>query len=282
MSSLVSAANEFGSWPIPVRQPVLREGAVHLWRAELALPPSTLARLAATLTIDEQARADRLRFDQDRARFIASRGILRQILAGYTGHAPGHLRFHYQCRCGRPTCRTEHRKPVLTAASGGERIFFNLSHASLGDQGGLVLIALADRREVGVDLEPLDSRVAVADLAARILSPAERATWEALPSAMRERAFFDAWTCKEAYMKAKGVGLTAAFDQITITIGPTTTADGRRSIEDPGETGLWSLQSLWLGPRLSAALALAGQPSQPCLWSWSPDLIASRATTTIV
>src|SRR5438093_8860446 len=127
---------------------------VHVHGASLDLPPSELERRRSTLSSDEVARAERFLREQDRAHFIAARGLLRVILGRYLLREPGELRFRYG----------EHGKPDLAAA---ERLplRFNVAHS-----GELVLVAVTCDRAIGVDLEVRRDSVEWEPIAAEFFS----------------------------------------------------------------------------------------------------------------
>jgi 4'-phosphopantetheinyl transferase len=262
--AFIQPAPEAGWRPAPDR-PVLAAGEVHLWRATLDQPADRRAALARALTPDEVARADRFVQARDRARFVVARGVLRAILGRYLGMAPAALRFHYPCACGRPDCDPVHRKPALVAASGGRHpLRFNLSHAQ-----GLALYAVALEREVGVDLEAVSDEAATLAVAATIFGPAELAAWRALPPARQPAAFYAGWTRKEAYLKARGLGLALAPDQVEVSLAPDEPAALRRVAGDPAAAGRWSLVSLDAGPAYAAALAVEGPLGPLRCWDWT-------------
>src|ERR1700690_1876917 len=88
-------------WPSNCAELFLLHREVHVWSARLDCAAPLLERLAATLSADETARANRFFLARDRSAFIAARGILRQLLAGYLHRAPGDLQFGYHPR-GKP------------------------------------------------------------------------------------------------------------------------------------------------------------------------------------
>jgi 4'-phosphopantetheinyl transferase len=157
----------------------------------------------ASLSPDERARAARLAAGDVRRRFVASRAALRDILAAYVGASPAGLRFRYG----------PHGKPALAPPL--EWLHFNLAHSQ-----DLAVVAVA-RRPVGVDVErvrPLaDGPLA---LAARTFAPGEVAALRAAPQSQQLDEFFRYWTCKEAYVKARGAGLSLPFDQFTVELPP--------------------------------------------------------------
>jgi 4'-phosphopantetheinyl transferase len=156
-------------WPTPSPSPTLGPDDVHVWRATLDLPEALLKRLATTLAPDEKARAQRYHGAQHRDHFIAARGILRSILAGYLHTAPERVRFTYN----------QHGRPHLQGAA-SMVLNFNLSHAE-----GLALYAVTTITHVGIDLEVVLPTVATSEIAAHFFSPAEVRALAALPDAAR-------------------------------------------------------------------------------------------------
>ena len=239
-------------WAAPTEQLALTGSAVHVWRATLRLPEAQVARLACLLNAEEQARARRLRFEDKRQSFVAARGILRSILGRYLGISPQQIQFSY----------TAHGKPEL-AASHTTELQFNLAHS-----GDLALVALANGRPIGVDLESLRPIEAIDQIVAGYFSLAERAAFQQLPLEHRLTAFFAAWTRKEAYLKARGEGLTLPLDQAEVAFlpseAPTLSADGQR----PSGATSWVLLDLDTAPGYRAALAVLGPVGELAAWQW--------------
>ena len=215
------------NWQSTRRPAALRAGEVHLWRAPLDPTPE----LEATLSPDEWLRASRFHFERDRSRFIATRGLLRSILAEYLGDEPGALRF----KAG------QHGKPELE--NSGSALRFNLSHSD-----GLMLLAVTHAREIGVDLEFMRHDMPFETLADHYFDPEDAWDLRLLPAAQRAWKFYDVWTCAEARLKAHGVGI----------------ADGLR-ITEPDR---WSLLKLTPAAGYAAALAVEGGDFQLECWSW--------------
>jgi len=204
------------------------------------------------LSADEQAWAARFRFAQDRERFIAARGLLREILALYLDAAAQRLRFRYGA----------HGKPFLSAAEHND-LRFNVSHSL-----DTMLVALAHAREVGVDIEHAPPDLAVEDIAETVLSAPEKRALSRLDGKAKRMAFLRFWTRKEAYIKADGRGVSLPLERIDVSV-PTT----RVAVLD-GATGEWrvrtdwTLQTLVIGPERAAALAAEGQDWHLACWQW--------------
>jgi 4'-phosphopantetheinyl transferase len=239
-------------WNLPRVPLILPDSHVHIWRASLDVAPALLETLCGTLAADERARAARFRFARDRARFIAGRGVLRAILARYLERAPGAITFRYG-----PS-----GKPALHDENGSDDLRFNVSHA-----GGVALYAMTRGREIGVDIEATRTEIETERIAARFFSPREIATLRSLPPEQRHDAFFRCWTRKEAYVKARGAGITTALDAFDVSLAPDEPA-AILAIREAGAAGHWSLHHLVPGPGAVGAVAVAGERVQVACWQW--------------
>lgn len=241
------------SWRPPPK--ILRLGIdeVHVWRATLDLKAGGLQSLQQTLSADERVRAGRFHFQRDREHFIVGRGLLRTLLGRYLETDPGQLRF----------CYSPHGKPALAWEANRNRLRFNLSHSR-----GLALYAVTRARELGVDIEFIRPEPADEEIAERFFSPREVAALRALPSNMQREAFFNCWTRKEAYIKARGEGLTLRLDQFDVTLTPGEPAALLSTNGDPQEASRWALKNLAPGPGYGAALAVEGDNWRLKCWQW--------------
>jgi len=181
------------AWSAPPATLTLTVDEVHLWRADLdGGAEADVAQLAATLADDERARAGSFVFAPDRRRFVVGRAALRAVLGGYLGLAPAAISLG----------RTPQGRPALLGAQAGTLAF------SVSRSAGLALCAVTIGRDIGVDVERVMRGVAGDVVHDGVLSPAEVAALRALEPQARDRAFFTVWTRKEAYAKARGLGLS--------------------------------------------------------------------------
>jgi len=240
-------------WHSPPKTLKLGRDKVHVWRATLDPEKSRLHDLEQILAPDEHARAGRFYFQKDREHFIAARGLLRTILGRYLNQDPSELRF----------CYSPYGKPSLATSSGENALHFNVSHSH-----GLALYAVTSGREIGVDLEHLRTNFAGEDIAERFFSRREVEALRALPADMRQKGFFNCWTRKEAYIKARGEGLSLPLDQFDVSLAPGEPAALLSTISDPLEASRWSLQKLEPGPGYVAALAVEGRDWLLKCWQW--------------
>jgi 4'-phosphopantetheinyl transferase len=243
------------SWYLPPANLILTDDEVHVFRVCLNLPASRVQDLLQILAVDELNRAERFHFSKDRQYFIVSRGLLRFILSRYLDSKPEHLRF----------CYGKHGKPRLVSANGSEKLSFNLSHSD-----GLALFAVASGRKIGIDVECIRTDFEYDQIAAQFFSPLEYSALKNLPEHMKPEAFFNCWTRKEAYIKARGDGLSHALDQFDVSFVPGEPATLLQTRGDPAGTSRWSLIDLQPEPGYAAAIAVEGQDLNISCWQW-PD-----------
>jgi 4'-phosphopantetheinyl transferase len=242
------------AWSTPPAVLALTTDTVHVWRAELdRVGQDDVTRLACALAPDERARAAAFVFTPDRRRFTVARAALRCILARYLGLTADAVGLH-RLPAGRPALIGEHAGALA----------FSVSRSA-----GLALCAVALHRDIGVDIERVVRGVVDDVVRDRILSPAEVGALRPLAPEARERAFFAAWTRKEAYAKARGLGLALAFERFTVSTSPDAPA---LLIADDDDPGRWTLRDLDAGPGYAAALAVTGGPAGVSTWEWAPDL----------
>jgi 4'-phosphopantetheinyl transferase len=180
---------------------------VELWAAfsDEIRDPALLARYRELLTEDERAREMRFRFASDQHRFLLTRALVRTALSKYADVAPDAWRFVPDA-FGRPQ--------IQNTDAGVADITFNISHTH-----GLIILGVAHRKALGIDTEHLWSRTASAAVADRFFSPSEAEALREMPEAVRRERFFDYWTLKESYIKARGRGLSLGLASFGFDLG---------------------------------------------------------------
>ena len=186
------------------------------------------------LTPAEADRAAAIARPERRAQFVTGRWLLRYAAARVFGEDG----YRLDCIEGRP---------VVMAAEPGPAAL-SLSHS-----GALVVCAAGRVQALGVDVEQIRPRGEWSALSAWTLHPRERARLEGIGEAQRWRAFYQAWTFKEALAKALGVGVFGlAFDRIEVSedgLLEQTPHDERLRRRD------WRLCPLRVGEGFAAAVA---------------------------
>ncbi|MBK9386718.1 MAG: 4'-phosphopantetheinyl transferase superfamily protein [Planctomycetes bacterium] len=188
----------------------------------------------------ERVRAARFQIPLLQRRYIAAHAALRRVLARALSLAPERV----------PIGVRSDGKPTLAGELAGA-LWFNLSHSA-----GVAVVALSAIGELGVDVEEIHRLPDADDVAERVFTAGERAAIERASSTRCDRAFFAAWTRKEAYIKATGEGLRAPL--LDIQIDPESSSDERAVLHGRGastsEVG-WRVLDLELVPGFAAALA---------------------------
>lgn len=193
--------------------------------------PRLLHAYRALLSEAERERQDRFLFARDRHRDLVTRALVRIVLSRYADLAPEAWRF-VPNRYGRPG--------IANPAAGLRDLSFNITHG-----GARVIVAVARGIQVGVDTESIAARPAPLAIAERYFSRDEAEALEALPAALRQQRFYETWTLKEAYVKARSMGMWLPFEQVAFHF------EGERHVRlalgaSLGDSASrWQLSQLW-------------------------------------
>jgi 4'-phosphopantetheinyl transferase len=215
-------------------------GEVHIWRVHMDIPSAMAARVYTVLSEDERERLARLASERDQQRFIVAHGALRDVLARYLEVTPSRVEYVHN-----PS-----GKPALDPGFGSP-LRFNLSHS-----GALALIAIAMDADVGVDVECVRAHRDYSEIARWFFSATEAEYLASVPYAEHAEAFIRCWTLKEAFLKARGDGLTAVLDGLPLTF-TTGAAEDAVELQSPA-SGRWSIHTLRPAPGYIGALAVEG------------------------
>jgi 4'-phosphopantetheinyl transferase len=244
------------TWLLPPPNLTLTNHEIHVWRAVLDCESAELQQLFALLAPEEQQKAARFHFEKDRNHYGAARGLLRLILSSYLSEDPQNLRFTYNL----------YGKPALDSGL----LQFNVSHSH-----GMALYAVAQRCQVGIDLEYMRTDFRWRQIVEQYFSAQECKALLQLPESQQCQAFFDGWTRKEAYIKAKGQGLSIPLNQFDVSLSPAEPAALLCTRWDPQEAAQWTLHALTPGEGYAGAIAIQSRDSQLSqlhYWQASPHL----------
>ena len=240
------------TWRLPPDRLELGASDVHIWRTSLERPPDSVAQFRQLLSPDELDKADRYHFEKDRRHYTVARGVLRMLLSRYLALAPDKLQFSY----------SKYGKPALEPSTGAP-LKFNLAHS-----GGIALYAFTTVGEVGIDVELIRPDFTGDEIARRFFSTAEITALNKLPAGARHQAFFACWSRKEAFIKAKGLGLSLGLDKFDVSLTPGEPPAMLRTAWDDREVSLWSLLGIDVGEQHAAAVALAAHDWQASYWKY--------------
>lgn len=221
----------------------LSENQVDIWCARL--PDEGNFELfhsyRGILTPEETERYGRFAFEKDRRQFLLTRALERDVLSRYLGVDPAALVF----------TRNEYGKPAL-AEPIGYPITYSLSHTK-----GLSVCAVAFEQMIGVDVESLQRTLGHQDIAKRFFATSEAAFLESVDKAQKRTEFFRLWTLKEAFIKARGLGLSIPLNSFEIQVFPGRPPCVSFSDGIHGNEADWRFLQIRLGPSYHIAIALA-------------------------
>ena len=243
----MTAAN---TWllPPPVVEP--DDNEVHVWMIRTAAAAGNDRNLEIVLSAEERERAAKFKFDKDRRLYVASHAGLRLVLAGYSLIDAKQIQFTLGA-AGKPQL-------AQAAATGWQ---FNLSHSH-----EVALVAVAQRKAVGVDVEFVKRDFAFAEIARRFFTAKEVTALLGLPEALRRQAFYKCWSSKEAFLKAKGTGLSGKLDEVEIVSGD------NGSVRIEANVLGWSLLNLPAIDGYEAALVVEGGTFSIRCYQWNREI----------
>lgn len=179
---------------------------VHLWCCRPGEVKHAEHHLSV-LTPLEQKKYHRYRFDRHRHAYLVTRLFIRSLLSHYDDSIePSQWRFH----------KNRWGKPFIKLSQNPRGLMFNLSHTDK-----LIVCAISQNSQVGVDVENIQRSSETTKIADRYFSPAEVEALQALPADKQRARFFDYWTLKEAFIKAKGKGLAIPLRDFSFKLDTT-------------------------------------------------------------
>lgn len=221
---------------------------IEVWRVDIR---HVVDDFTGLLSPDEAERAGRFRFEPDRRSFVTTRGILRTLVGARLGIAPEAVAFGYGS-AGKPEV---------------EGVSFNASHA-----GDLALIAVGSGR-IGVDVESMRPDVEMLSLARRFFTRSENQALDQLPDEELALGFYGCWTCKEAFVKAVGEGLSFELDRVEVAVHPA--PPGIVSVDgDEGAAAAWTLRAVEVGPGHAAAVVVDSPGAEVVVRDWPASAAA--------
>ncbi len=240
-------------WHSAAKPPNLEPGEIHVWRFQLDRVEADLIRFKNCLSAEEHDRAASFRFIQDQKRFVIRRAILRHLLGSYLDLPARNVRLLSETN----------KKPVVEDQNGSSGVRFSCSQSA--DWG---LITVARDRELGVDIECHGALTDVNHMAEICLSQNEIIEFLELTEDVKIKYFIDVWTCKEAFVKAIGKGLSFPLKEITVPMKSNQPVKLLK-VENHALAGeRWKLISLDVKPGFSAALAYENWDAKLKFFEW--------------
>ncbi len=214
----------------------------HVWLVvpESVQDPDELEHFRSLLSDDELSRYRRFHFQDDRHRYLVSHAMVRKVLSGYADLPPAEWCF----------TRSQHGRPEI-ANRGTADIRFNLSHTR-----GLAACIVTRGCACGIDTEQLDTHHHLTGIARRMFSAEEHRQLETLTGAALTESFFTRWTLREAFVKAKGIGISYPVRKLHFDIGDDRTIRVRFTPELDEDPARWQFRLLRPAATHIAAVAL--------------------------
>ena len=177
---------------------------VHLWFAipETITDPHLIKAYHRFMNEKEVVKQARFHFERHRHQYLVTRALIRTTLSQYAAVRPEDWCF-VENKYGRPALDPKH----------GQDLHFNLSHTD-----GLIACAVVRGREIGVDVENISRGGDLVGIADRFFSKQEVDDLHQVPTTRQEDRFFDYWTLKESYIKARGMGLSIPLGEFSFHI----------------------------------------------------------------
>jgi len=181
----------------------LDPGDIHLWLAQPdEIDDAQLHRAYRELCNEqEQQQESRFHFARDRQRYLVTRALVRTVLSRYEPVAPEAWTF---------TNNPYGRPQIANTGLGDAGLTFNVSHTR-----GLIVLGVTRQRALGVDVENVLEREVSIEIADRFFAPAEVTALAAVAPDRQKDRFFEYWTFKESYIKARGMGLSLPLDKFS-------------------------------------------------------------------
>ncbi|NER13685.1 4'-phosphopantetheinyl transferase superfamily protein [Leptobacterium flavescens] len=226
--------------PISFNRIELKPQSAHIWHISIDQNKALLKQFGELLSADEKKRAEKFYFAKDRHCFVIAKGALRTLLGSYLQTDPSGIRFQYG----------SHGKPHLDDSTS---LRFNLSHS-----GDAIVLGFVHDLSIGVDVEKIKDDIELKDIAKNFFSKEEVNALLSLKEEVHPNAFFNCWTRKEAFIKAKGSGLSFPLHEFAVSLEPGKEAELLQTKWDPDEKLKWTLASFEPEESYVGAVAIEG------------------------
>ena len=217
--------------PVPTLK--LNPAEIHLWftfPAEIQ-DKELLQEYEKLLTPPERAQWQRFRFARLRHQYLITRALVRTTLSRYIDIEPRNWQFS----------KNEYGRPEIMTGENIEPLRFNLSHTT-----DLIICGVILKSDIGVDVENMKRNGTTVEIANRFFSPQEVKDLSSIPEKQQLARFFDYWTLKESYIKARGMGLSLPLEQFTFHISnheePLRISFSNQLHDEPTHWQFWLLQ----------------------------------------
>jgi 4'-phosphopantetheinyl transferase len=214
-----------------------------IWFFEVDRPVPEIEKFEAQLSQEEMIRSQRFRFLRDRNRYVIQHGVLRWLLAGYTGCEPCHVDIHISAD----------GKPYLAGGKGGASIHFSISHSD-----AVAAFAFSRTGSIGIDIENIRDIPEMIEIAERHFTTREKREIFSCPESSRSTVFTRIWTRKEAVLKAQGQGLMILLNSVDVSTQGNTHEPWKVPVRSDGVSKEFWVADIAGPAGFAAAVAAAG------------------------
>jgi len=211
----------------------LASDEIHLWLASYDQITDVHLHDAyrGLLNAAERQQEPRFYFERDRRRYLVTRALVRTVLSRYAAIEPKAWVFA-ENKWGRPEIVNEPARQL--------DLSFNISHTH-----ALIVLGVTKGRALGVDVENVRAREVAIEVADRYFAPSEVAALHTVPRQQQQDRFFEYWTFKESYIKARGMGLSLPLDKFAFHYADDRSVEiaiDRELADDPQRWEFWQFR----------------------------------------
>ncbi|WP_299119090.1 4'-phosphopantetheinyl transferase superfamily protein [uncultured Winogradskyella sp.] len=203
----------------------LTPNTLHIWSLNFVVNDNAFNKYHNLLSDDEKERASRFKFFKDKRCYVVTKGILRLLSGQYLNKDAKAIKFEYE-KYGKP--KFKHKT----------NLNFNVSHS-----GDLAIIGFIYDHTIGVDIEKIKNDFDTFDIASKFFSKQEINALREIPTQQQHLAFYRCWTRKEAFIKAKGSGLSFPLNEFSVSLDSDLDAEVLWTKWNTGEKHQWKLSS---------------------------------------
>lgn len=228
----------------------LKPNTVHIWSLNFVVNDETFNIYHDLLSVDEKERASRFKFYKDKRCYVVTKGVLRLLSGSYLNKEAKSIAFEYE-KYGKP--KFKHNT----------NLNFNVSHS-----GDLAVIGFVYNHTIGVDIEKIKNDFETFEIASNFFSKQEIDMLLEIPKPEQYKAFYRCWTRKEAFIKAKGSGLSFPLNEFAVSLDSDLDANVLWTKWDTGEKHQWQLTSFVPSEDYIAALIVDNEIEDVFYFDW--------------
>jgi 4'-phosphopantetheinyl transferase len=232
----------------------LKPNTLHIWSLNFVVDDEAYNRYHSFLSKDEKERASRFKFYKDKRCYVVTKGVLRLLSGRYLNTDAKAIEFEYE----------KYGKPKLKHNT---NLNFNVSHS-----GDLAIIGFVHNHTIGVDIEKIKNDFDTFEIASSCFSKHEIDALHKISKQEQHKAFYRCWTRKEAFIKAKGSGLSFPLDEFSVSLESDLDADVVWTKWNTDEKDQWKLTSFIPSEDYIAATIVDSEIEDTLYFDWNNTL----------